>query len=317
MNDIVHLELVIPLTLQGMRLDQALAQLLPDYSRARLQAWLHEQAITVNGVYPSQRMKVQGDEHVVIHAALVPAVSWSAQDLTMEIVFEDESLLVINKSAGMVVHPAAGNRDGTLLNALLHHCPALVHLPRAGIVHRLDKDTSGLLVVAKNLVTHHALVQQLQARSITREYVALVNGVMASGGTVDAPIARHPRLRTQMAVATHGKPAVTHYRVMQRFARHTLVKVMLETGRTHQIRVHMAHINYPIVGDPVYTRHGVPKGTPPLARDALLGFKRQALHAKRLALLHPERQEQMAWEVANPDDLERLLHCLAVDETAE
>ena len=282
MSQHIHIELVIPAEMAGLRFDQALAQLLPDYSRARLQTWLRDEQITINGKHPRQRDRVKGEEQVVLHATLATETCNKAQDVGIDIVYEDDDLLVINKAVGLVVHPAAGNHDGTLLNALLYHCAALEHLPRAGIVHRLDKDTSGLLVVAKNLVAHHSLVQQLQARSIHREYVALVHGVMTAGGTISAAIGRHPRQRKLMAVVPGGKAAVSHYRVLQRYAEHTLVKVMLETGRTHQIRVHMAHIGYPIVGDQQYAgRFRVPKGASEQLREILSGFKTAGFTCKK------------------------------------
>jgi 23S rRNA pseudouridine1911/1915/1917 synthase len=233
------------------------------------------------------------------------------QDIPLDIRYQDDQLLVINKPAGLVVHPAAGNPDGTLQNALLHYDPALASLPRAGIVHRLDKDTSGLMVVARSLAAHKSLVEQLQARSVHREYLALVQGQVTAGGSVDAPVGRHPRDRLRMAVVPSGKPALTHYRVLERFPAHTLLLVRLETGRTHQIRVHMASIHHPLVGDPLYGgRARVPRGASDGLRDALSDFRRQALHARRLELRHPATGEAVAWEAEMPADFAGLLDAL-------
>jgi 23S rRNA pseudouridine1911/1915/1917 synthase len=308
----IHLQTKIPISMAGKRLDQALAELLPDYSRACLQQWIKAQWVTVDGAKLLPRSKVKGDEVVQIEAEIEQVVSWAAEALVLDIVFEDDSVLVINKPAGMVAHPAAGNWQGTLVNALLHHHAPLSTLPRAGLVHRLDKDTSGLLVVAKTLTAHKSLVEQLQARTVKRDYVALVQGYVTAGGMVQAPIGRHARQRKLMAVVATGKPAVTHYRVLQRFAAHTLLKLSLETGRTHQIRVHMAHLGYPIVGDRQYGgRLRLPKGMSTELQSALLGFKRQALHAKALALRHPVTGEQVQWEVPIAEDIQALLVQLA------
>lgn len=312
MQQSIQHQFTIPAELAGYRLDQALAHLCPDYSRARLQTWLKQGMITVNSqLYPA-KYKLSGGETVVIDATLPVAIAWQPQDMPLDIIYEDTDLLVLNKSAGCVVHPATGNPDGTLVNALLHHAPVLERLPRAGLIHRLDKDTTGLLVVAKTLAAHRWCVDQLQQRLITRKYIALVHGQVIAGGTVDAPIGRHPTLRTKMAVVTDGKPAVTHYRVLQRFSHHTLLQVKLETGRTHQIRVHMQHQQHPIVGDPLYgTRAVMPPNASESLRQALSQFKRQALHACQLSLIHPSQQQEMTWTCPLPADLQQLLDVLA------
>jgi len=299
----------------GMRLDQALAAIFPDYSRARLQQWIKQGLVSVDGSTAKRpKDKVIGGELVELEALMEDQVECCPEPIPLEIVYEDESLLVINKPAGLVVHPAAGNPNGTMQNALLHHDETLVQLPRAGIVHRLDKETSGLLVVAKSLVAHKYLVEQLQERSIKREYRAVVTGVMTAGGSVDQPIGRHPNQRTKMAVILSGKPAVTHYRVLERFRYHTYVKVILETGRTHQIRVHMAHIRYPLVGDPVYAgRLRIPPGVTPQLEAMLRRFKRQALHARKLGLEHPKTGEWMEWTTEPPQDMQELLRVLEQD----
>ena len=304
-DDVDALEaLTIPVELGGLRLDQALARLFPQHSRSRLQAWLKDGLIRVDGVSPDARRKVCGGEWVEIDAPPPPELAAQLPEaIPLDIVFEDAHLLVIDKPAGLVVHPGSGNWSGTLLNALLHHDPALAGVPRAGIVHRLDKDTSGLMVVAKTLAAQTELVRQLQARSVKRHYRALVQGDVRAGGTVDAPIGRHPTQRTRMAVVGNGRPAVTHYLVTARYARSTLVECRLETGRTHQIRVHMAHIGHPLVGDPVY-------GTRRCGDPRLDGFGRQALHAFRLGLVHPHSGEQMVWEVPMAPDFAALLEAL-------
>jgi 23S rRNA pseudouridine1911/1915/1917 synthase len=240
----------------------------------------------------------------------VHSENWTAQALTLDLVYEDGSILVVNKPAGRVVHPAVGNRDGTLVNALLYHAPELDGLPRAGIVHRLDKDTTGLLVVARTLEAHRSLVEQLQARRVTREYDALVTGEVVSGGTVDAPMGRHPVERIKMAVVVGGKAAITHYRVLERYAGATLLRVRLETGRTHQIRVHMAHITHPVVGDQVYGGHRLLRGLPEEAKETVFALKRQALHATRLELAHPESGKILRWQVPRPTDFETVLAVL-------
>ncbi len=298
----------------GMRLDQALAELFPDFSRSRLQAWVKEGRVLVDGAPCRPRDKVYGGERVALEALFDEQVACRPQPIPLTVVYEDEHLLVIDKPAGLVVHPAAGNPDGTLQNGLLHLDPALIELPRAGIVHRLDKETSGLLVVARTPMAHKSLVEQLQARTVHREYRAVVCGVMTAGGTVDAPIGRHPMDRIKMAVTPGGKEAVTHYRVLERYRAHTLLRVNLETGRTHQIRVHMAHIHYPLVGDPLYGgRLKIPAGAGEWLTETLRGFPRQALHAHRLELTHPAAGEAMAWESPLPADMRQLIEALRDD----
>ena len=318
-NERVHLQATLPPEAAGRRLDQALSEVFADYSRSRIQQWIRAGEVRLDGaVCALPRQRLAGGERVEIDAELTPAGPVEAQAIPLEIIHEDAALLVINKPPGLVVHPAAGNPDRTLQNALLHHAPALAHLPRAGIVHRLDKDTSGLMVVARSLPAHHALVAQLQARSVTREYLALVQGTLVAGGTVEANIGRHPVDRKRMAVRrTGGKPAVTHYRVERRFPAHTLLRVRLETGRTHQIRVHLTHIHHPIVGDPVYGgRMKLPGGTGEAVREAIRGFRRQALHAERLALVHPDTGESCQWQATVPEDMQRLIDILGADREA-
>ncbi len=303
----------------GMRLDQALAALFPDYSRARLQEWIKQGLVSVDGaVAVRPRDKILGGEMIELEARLDDQVACSPESIPLDIRYEDETLLVVNKPAGLVVHPAAGNPDGTLQNALLHHDEKLIQLPRAGIVHRLDKETSGLLVIAKTPAAHKYLVEQLQERAVKREYRAVVTGVLTAGGTVDQPIARHPSQRTRMAVHPGGKHAVTHYRVLERFRFHTYLKVVLESGRTHQIRVHMAHLRYPLLGDPVYGgRLRIPAKASPELEAMLRSFRRQALHARKLGLQHPQTGEWMEWQVEPPQDMQELLRVLAEDVNHE
>ncbi|MCK9606950.1 MAG: 23S rRNA pseudouridine(1911/1915/1917) synthase RluD [Methylomonas sp.] len=305
----------VPEQLAGMRLDQCLAEIFPDYSRSKLQTWLKDGRVLVDGEQRKGREKMDGGEEIELDAEAEQVVEYDAEDIPLDIVYEDEALLIVNKPAGLVVHPAVGNWTGTLVNALLNHAPNLDTLPRAGIVHRIDKDTSGLLMVAKTLQAHNSLVEQLQERSIHREYLALVKGWMTAGGTVDQPIGRHPVDRKRNAVRRDGKEAVTHYRLEQRFKRHTLIRVKLETGRTHQIRVHMAHINYPLVGDQTYGgRFQMPAECNPALAEALRNFKRQALHATKLGLDHPESGEYMEWEQPMPEDMQNLIKLLAENE---
>lgn len=305
----------VPEELAGMRLDQCLAEIFPDYSRSKLQTWVKAGRVLVNGASLKAKDKLDGGEEIRLDAEAEVVLESAAENIPLDIVYEDESLLIINKPAGLVVHPAAGNWHGTLVNALLFHQPSLNTLPRAGIVHRLDKDTSGLLMVAKTLQAHNSLTEQLQDRSITREYLALVKGWMTAGGTVDAPIGRHPVDRKRNAVREDGKPAVTHYRLEQRFKRHTLIRVKLETGRTHQIRVHMAHIHYPLVGDQVYGgRFQLPAQCGEKLAAALRGFQRQALHAAKLGLVHPVSGEYCEWKQPLPEDMQQLLAVLAEDD---
>lgn len=302
----------IPLELGGLRLDQALSEVFSEFSRSRLQTWIKNGAVTVDdGIITSPKHKILGGEEVVLRAEVEDVTALVGQDIPLDIVHEDESILIVNKPAGLVVHPAAGHWDGTLQNALLFYCPALAGIPRCGIVHRIDKDTSGLLMAAKTLTAHKSLVDQLQERSVNREYLALVQGAMTGGGTVDEPIGRHGTDRKRFAVREGGRFAVTHYRLAERFPNHTLLRVKLETGRTHQIRVHMAHITYPLVGDPVYGgRMRLPAGASPHLSETLHNFKRQALHAETLGLEHPETGEYCEWTAPVPEDFAHLLDAL-------
>ncbi len=317
MSDQIQLEAQVGNDLVGKRLDQAVAQLFPDYSRSRLQGWIKDGSLTVDGVVKRPRDKLFGGETVVIDAQVEMIEDHKPQDIPLDIIYEDDHILVVNKPAGLVVHPAVGHRDGTLLNALLHHCPDIAQVPRAGIVHRLDMDTTGLMVVAKTIAAQTELVDQLQERSMGREYEAIVNGVMTGGGAVDEPMGRHSKHRQKMAVVGVGKEAVTHYRVLRKLRAHTHIRLKLETGRTHQIRVHMAHINYPLVGDQLYGgRFRLPKGCSDEMIQTLRDFKRQALHAKKLELWHPHTGELVSWEVDLPDDFQHLLHVLVDDAEA-
>jgi 23S rRNA pseudouridine1911/1915/1917 synthase len=310
----VELTLKIPEANAGQRLDQALASLLPDYSRSRLKGWIEAGEIRVDGSIRRARDRVLGGEAVVLQARVEVATEAAPQAMPLELKFEDLELFVVDKPAGLVVHPGAGNPDRTLQNALLALDPALAALPRAGIVHRLDKDTSGLLVVARSLSAHAALIRMLEAREIHRGYEAVVRGVMTAGGTIDAPIGRHRVDRVRMAVRDGGREAVTHYRVIRRFRAHTHVRVELETGRTHQIRVHLSHAGFPLVGDRVYGgRLGFPKGASDELRQALRGFPRQALHAARLAFAHPSSGQSLDFASPLPSDLRELLDALARD----
>ncbi|MDI5932607.1 23S rRNA pseudouridine(1911/1915/1917) synthase RluD [Halomonas kalidii] len=304
----------VPDGMAGLRLDQAAAELFTDFSRERLKGWIKSGALTVDGSPARPRDKVYGGERLQLLAEIEDDTRFEPEEIPLEVVFEDDEVLVIDKPAGLVVHPAAGNPDGTLLNALLYHCPALAAVPRAGIVHRLDKDTTGLMVVAKTLAAQTALVEQLQARTVSREYDAVSVGVMTAGGSLDAPIGRHPRDRKRQAVTASGKPAVTHYRVVERFRAHTHVRCRLETGRTHQIRVHLAHLRFPLVGDPVYGgRLKLPGGAGEALKTLLREFPRQALHARKLAFVHPGSGETLTFRAPLPDDILLLLDYLRDD----
>ncbi|MFG9574752.1 23S rRNA pseudouridine(1911/1915/1917) synthase RluD [Pseudomonas aeruginosa] len=317
MSDMIQRAAEVPFELGGQRLDQIAAQLFPEHSRSRLAGWIKDGRLTVDGAVLRPRDIVHSGAQLVLEAEQEAQGEWLAQDIELEIVYEDEHILVIDKPAGLVVHPAAGHQDGTLLNALLYHVPDIANVPRAGIVHRLDKDTTGLMVVAKTLEAHTKLVAQLQARSVSRIYEAIVIGVITSGGTIDAPIGRHGVQRQKMAVVDAGKVAVSHYRVLERFRAHTHTRVKLETGRTHQIRVHMSHIGYPLVGDPVY---GGRFRIPPVASQTLVQtlreFPRQALHARFLELDHPATGVRMKWESPLPEDFLWLLSLLRQDRGA-
>ena len=306
--------LEFPPQLAGRRLDQALAALLPQYSRTRIQRWIEEGAVRVNGLAPRARDVVVGGEAATVEARQVDETTVAAEKLPLDIVHQDAAIIVINKPPGVVVHPGAGNREHTLQNALLAHDPKLRRVPRAGLVHRIDKDTSGLLVVARTLESQGALVAALAAHDVEREYLALCTGAMTGGGTIDEPIGRHRTQRIKMAVRSDGRAAVTHYRIERRFRAHTLARVRLETGRTHQIRVHLAHVGYPIVGDPVYGgRRRIPAGATPQLLAALEGFRRQALHAARLEFVHPKSGKSVSYEAPLPDDFGKLLAALERD----
>ncbi|NMP32863.1 23S rRNA pseudouridine(1911/1915/1917) synthase RluD [Thalassotalea sp. M1531] len=315
MAEIIQHQETIPQECLGKRLDQALAEMFPDYSRSRIKEWILAGNVLVDGqAITKAREKVYGGELVTIDATVEADIRFEPQDIPLNIVYEDDDILVINKPADLVVHPGAGNPDGTVLNALLHYCPELEVVPRAGIVHRLDKDTTGLMVVAKTIPAQTNLVDALQAREITREYEAIANGVMTAGGTVDEPIGRHSTKRTHMAVTISGRPSVTHYRVMEKYRLHTRLRLRLESGRTHQIRVHMAHISHPLVGDPLYGgRPRPPKNSTPELLEYLRGFKRQALHAAMLSLYHPITGVLMTWRADIPDDFEKLVKLLQED----
>jgi 23S rRNA pseudouridine1911/1915/1917 synthase len=313
---IIRHEAIVPLSAAGRRFDQALAEMFPDYSRSRLTAWVKDGSITLDGAPAVPRHLLRGGERVQLEAELETEVASAPEDIALDIVHEDEHLLVMNKPAGLVVHPGAGNPAGTVLNALLHHDPKLAELPRGGIVHRLDKDTSGLMVVAKTLATHTALVSMLSRHEVERQYEAIVTGTLIAGGTVDAPIGRHMNDRLRQAVRDEedGKHAVTHYRLRERFRAHMLIQCNLETGRTHQIRVHMAHIGHPLLGDPLYGGGlRLPKGASPELVVALRGFRRQALHAERLSFEHPANGELMEFKADRPLDLEQLIRALKGD----
>lgn len=287
---------IIPATLQGMRLDRALAQLFPNYSRAQLQNWIKQGSVSINGLSVIKpKHMVLKDQWVQLDLEFPKQASWLPQCLDLNILYEDPHILIVNKPAGLTVHPGAGQPDHTLVNALLHYAPELNLVPRAGIVHRLDKNTSGLLVIARTLEAHAALVQNLQNRTVTRVYEAIVQGVLTHHGHIHTQIGRHPKFRTKMAVVARGKPAITHYEVIEQFKKHTYVRVTLETGRTHQIRVHMAHLGHPLAGDSQYGGHG---------------FTRQALHAKKLALMHPIFQKPSVWECPLPEDMQHFLTLL-------
>lgn len=296
----------------GKRLDQALSQLCDQYSRARIQQWIKSGRVTVENEQRKVKDKVYLGECITMKVEDDIEVVWQAEDIPLDIIYEDDDILVVNKPVGLVVHPAPGHASGTLCNGLLHHVPNAVNLPRAGVVHRLDKDTSGVMVVAKTLSAHCFLVESLQAREISREYIALVLGEVTAGGTVDEPMGRHRVDRKRMAVLsdldTSAKHAVTHYRIRQRYHAYTLLDVKLDTGRTHQIRVHMAHINFAIVGDPVYGgRMRTPRDCSDELRKAIQGFKRQALHAYQLTLTHPVTKQEMSWQAPLAEDIQQLL----------
>lgn len=310
MNELLA-DLIIPSEYHGQRIDVVLAQLFPDYSRSQLTSWLKEGAITLDQHQCKPKDKVYGGEKVKLCITNTPHEELQPEDIPLDVVFEDEQLLVVNKPAGLVVHPGAGNYQHTLVNALLYHAPALNQLPRAGIVHRLDKDTTGLLLVAKTLTAHTSLVRQMQAREIQRHYLALVHGYVISGGTLDTFYARHPRNRLKMAVSNHGRQAITLYTVKKKYQCFTLLDVTLMTGRTHQIRVHMAYMNHPVVGDPLYGGQSrIPTGIDENLRQTLKQFKRQALHACSLSFIHPHTKKALTLKAPLPEDFRSLLTIL-------
>ena len=310
-DDVIRL--IVPMSLGGERLDVALQQMLPAHSRSRLQTWIKAGFVTLNQVGVTPKTKVWGGEQIDIAPQVNPQEqAFSPENIPLNIVYEDDTILVINKPAGLVVHPAAGNWSGTLLNALLYHLPQLSDVPRAGIVHRLDKDTSGLLVVAKTLEAQTSLVRQLQARTVKREYRAIVWGQLWRNGTINQPIGRHSHARTKMAISRTGKPAITHYEVLERFGVHTYLRCQLETGRTHQIRVHMQFLKAPMLGDTVYGIGNIipHKHMTQTLRDAVTGFNRQALHAVKLGLIHPKNNTFMEWQIELADDMRVLLEAM-------
>lgn len=320
MTDATDISLTIPHHLGGSRLDVALQKLLPDYSRSRLQAWIKDGQVTLDGAASTAKTKVWGGESIKVIAQAKPETqAFLPENIPLDVIYEDDAILVINKPAGMVVHPAAGNWSGTLLNALLFYVPSLKDVPRAGIVHRLDKETSGLLVVAKTIAAQTHLVRQLQARTVKREYRAIVWGQLWKNGTVNQPIGRDPRARTKMAINKMGKPAITHYEILERFSVQTYLRCNLETGRTHQIRVHMQHLKAPLVGDPVYGyKNIVPiRAMTQTLRDAVADFHRQALHAIKLGLIHPTTEEFIEWQIELPDDMKMLLEAMRYEDPFE
>lgn len=312
MKEVFEHSAQVPVSMSGLRFDQVASELFPDFSRSRLQSWIRDGQLTLDGRLAKPKDRLIGGEQLELKAELEAQGTWEPEAIELNIVHEDDDLMVINKPAGLVVHPAAGNQTGTLLNALLNHCPDLINLPRAGIVHRLDKETTGLMVVAKTLQAHTDLVEQLADRTVSREYEAIAVGTMTGGRTVNAPIGRHPTQRKLMAVLSQGgKRAVTHYRVLTRFPHHTHIRVKLETGRTHQIRVHMAHIQFPLVGDATYgKRFKIPKGASDELIETLKAFPRQALHAATLGLEHPGTGEYCEWSIPLPEDFQELLNTL-------
>lgn len=307
--------MAVPDELAGLRLDRALAKMFPDFSRSRLKSWLVAGAVLVDGESRRPKDRVDGGEQVELTIVAELAVRSAPEPISLDVVFEDDDLLVINKQAGLVVHPGAGNPTGTLMNGLLHHSPALAELPRAGIIHRLDKDTTGLMMVGKTLAAHTALTRALAERAVSRHYVAVCRGVLTGGGKIDEPIGRHPVDRTRMTIRQDGRPAVTHFTVRERFRAHSFVDVKLDTGRTHQIRVHFAHRRHALLGDGVYGgRLGLPAGATAALIDELRGFKRQALHAAQLKLLHPVSGDELVLDAAIPEDFAHLLDVLRTDK---
>jgi 23S rRNA pseudouridine1911/1915/1917 synthase len=317
MNDSVSRRTTVPIEFEGQRLDRAAAEIWPDYSRSRIQRWIESGELTVDGRSVQPRLKLKGGETIAVEASIEAAVELKPEPIPIDVVYEDADLIVIDKPAGLVVHPGAGNPRRTLLNALLHHDPALDRVPRAGLVHRLDKDTSGLLVVARNLTAHQKLVAMIEQREIKRIYRAVCQTALTGGGVIDAPIDRNPRDRTRMMVREGGRESRTHYRLIERFRVHSHIELELESGRTHQIRVHMAHIRAPLVGDPVYGgRPRLPRKPSESLRVALQSFPRQALHARALQFAHPVSNRDLSFESPLPADFKQLLEVLAVDKAA-
>ena len=305
------LKIIIPERMTGQRLDVALSEMLPDYSRSKIIAWIKSGEALINHKPFKPKDKVNGSEMVELTISQKKNNDWLGEDIPLNVVFEDADIIVLNKSVGMVTHPGAGNLSGTLANALLYYEPKLASLDRAGIVHRLDKNTSGLMVVARNEKSQKYLVEQLQTHSVSREYSAVVYGHMVAGGTVDEPISRDTKDRVKQAVSSHGREAITHYRVIDRYQNHTHVKVILETGRTHQIRVHLSHIGHPLIGDTMYGgKVRFPRKADAILKEALVNFKRQALHARKLTLTHPVSGELMSWKSSLPEDMSALLDVL-------
>lgn len=311
----IELSAVVPESMLGCRLDQALSQLFTDFSRTRLKGWLDTGCVSLNGqVETKARTRIYGNEVLIVNAELEVQTQNEAQHMELDVIYEDDDIAIINKPANLVVHPGAGQKDQTLMNALLYQFPEISHVPRAGIVHRLDKDTTGLMVIAKNVEAQTKLVKDLAVHAVVREYEAIVLGILLAGGKIDQPIGRHPQKRTLMAVKPQAKPAVTHYRVAERFREHTRVRVRLETGRTHQIRVHMAWLSHPLLGDTAYGgRVKLPKGASATCVELIRGFKRQALHAVKLELSHPISGEFMRFEAPIPSDMQQLTESLRED----
>ena len=306
-----NVQIIIPKRMEGERIDIALAKMLPEFSRSKITAWIKSGEAVIYGKKFKPKDKVSGDEVIILSANRNQNTIWLAEDIPINVIFEDEDIIVLNKQFGLVTHPGSGNWSGTLANALLHYDSSLEALDRAGIVHRLDKNTSGLMVVAKNQKSQKSLVEQLQNHSVSREYSAIVYGHMISGGTINEPLGRDPNDRVKQTVLRNGRDAITHYRVIDRFKSHTHVKAILETGRTHQIRVHLSHIGYSLVGDSIYGgRVRYPKRASESLKNELLNFKRQALHSKKLTLKHPKSGELLSWKIPLPDDMIKLLNVL-------
>ncbi len=314
LSDEILQNVTVDLSMAGERVDVVLSKCFPDYSRSQLQKWLKQGNVTIDGEIRKAKEKLLGGEEVVLSAELSVQTEWQAQDIDLNVIYEDEDVIVINKPIGLVVHPGAGNNDGTLSNGLLAYCPGLRNIPRCGIVHRLDKDTSGLLVVAKTLKAHNSLVEQLQARTVKREYEAIACGYITSGSTIDAAIGRCPHNRLKMAVTKLGKPAITHFNILERYRSHTRIRCKLETGRTHQIRVHMAHINAPLLGDPLYNKRLKINGNMSQElKDILRSYKTQALHALKLAFIHPSTNELVEFKAKCPVHFQELIQILRQD----